>query len=280
MLIFYIQNMVLSDTKYSTVLHTSSIKCSSENCSHLLTHDQGELIVKNLAKKSLVPAFASALLILAAGQAQAVLSINITAGGGTGPGVMLEDFEDVAAGWYQNLATDVGTFTAVGAPGTGGTSYNAVDPYGTGPSTDPWFQIRDFDDNGRFNTTDPGEKYLDSADITGLSLNLNPGYDYISFLITDPGDVQGITTLGGHTNFSDLFAGIMPPLDNGSIFRVEISDNEFALTGLTFAVNNTHDGFGVDDFTTAVPEPATALLLGAGLLPLMGFLRRKKEDEM
>ncbi|MCI5164300.1 MAG: PEP-CTERM sorting domain-containing protein [Candidatus Electrothrix sp. AX5] len=70
-----------------------------------------------------------------------------------------------------------------------------------------------------------------------------------------------------------------------------MSDDDNELTGITWAVNNryapdspySNDGFGLDSFGTvsghSVPEPATALLLGAGLLPLMGFLRRKKEEE-
>lgn len=231
--------------------------------------------MKNLAMKSMVPALASALLILAAGQAQA-LSVSITSGFFTMPsnGIILEDFEGQPAGWYETLSTNVGLFTAVGNPGT---------------SDNPFFEVRDYNANGRYNVASLDGKYLDSAGITALSLNLTPGYNNIFFTITNPGTLRGVTTTGSHATFDNIFGDIAANSNNdGSLWFVEIADADYDLTGITWEVNttnggaNSNDGFSLDSFGTvnSVPEPATALLLGAGLIPLMGYLRRKKKEEV
>ncbi|MCI5164299.1 MAG: hypothetical protein D3917_20270 [Candidatus Electrothrix sp. AX5] len=188
-----------------------------------------ENIMRNLVKKSMVPAFAAAFCFLAAGQAQAVsVSVfevtdphDLAANAGiigwlNNQGMandpynnvtILEDFEGQTPGWYESLPTGVGSFTAEGNPGTGGTSYNSV----TGnDSPDPHFQVRDFDANGRYNVYPfhTGTNYLDSADITELSLNLNPGYNNIFFTITDPNDVRGVTTTAGHTNYDSQIGDV------------------------------------------------------------------------
>ncbi|MCI5166474.1 MAG: PEP-CTERM sorting domain-containing protein [Candidatus Electrothrix sp. GM3_4] len=257
--------------------------------------------MKNLTK-NIVPAFAAACLILAAGQAQAV-SVSIYSGndisgiqswfssqGATSLSdiTILEDFEGQTADWYDTLdSPDLGLFTATGEPGTGSTAYRGPDG--------AHFEIRDYDANGRYNVYplgDDGTNYLDSADITELSLQLyldedDQGLANLFFTMTDPGDVRGITTINGQTiegtqNLDD----ILNSQHNGSLFFVGIDGQGEDLTNVTWAVNrsngdvHTNDGFGVDSIGTVnVPEPATALLLGAGLLPLMGFLRRKKEED-
>ncbi|CAK8721304.1 hypothetical protein GMJAKD_10505 [Candidatus Electrothrix aarhusensis] len=271
--------------------------------------------MKNLVKKSMAPAFAAAFCFLAAGQAQAVsVSVfevtdphSLTQNAGiigwlNDRGMVnddpyknvtiLEDFEGKDADWYKRLNTGVGKFIAKGDPGTGSTSYNAK----TGSnSSDPYFEVRDYDANGRYNVYPfhTGENYLDSADISNLSLNLNPGYKNIFFTVTDPGDVAGMTTSRGVVKVDGApnevgFDAIGSGNANGSLWFVGIDGEGEDLTKITWSVKRdgdkyTNDGFGLDSFGTvsnSVPEPATALLLGAGLLPLMGFLRRKKEDEV
>ncbi|CAK8721309.1 hypothetical protein GMJAKD_10510 [Candidatus Electrothrix aarhusensis] len=265
--------------------------------------------MKNIVKKSMVPVFAAAFCVLAAGQAQAV-SVNVfqvdrsnlTPGGNPeimswlndrgmannqGNVTILEDFEGQNPDWYQNLGpTGVGTFTATGNPGTGSTSYNRASG---STSNDPYFEVRDYNANGRYNVfpVDGGTNYLDSADITELTLDLTPGLDNLFFTVTDASDIRAVTT----TNVGGVSGDINFRQRNGSLWFVGIDGEGEDLTTITWATNHvltgnpySNDGFGLDSFGTvsghSVPEPATALLLGAGLLPLMGFLRRKKEDEV
>jgi hypothetical protein len=272
-----------------------------------------ENIMKNLVKKSMVPAFAAAFCFLAAGQAQAVSVdvFEVTAdnaagiygwfqsqgmGGDLSNLTILEDFEGQATGWYEELdsmgSPELGFFEATGEPGTGSTAYKG------GPEAR--FEIRDYDANGRYNVYpfgDDGTNYLDSADITQLTLDLildesDEGFNNIFFTISDPGDVGAITTSTGTTTLGIEGAGsITSGNQNGSLWFVGIAVDEEVegyLSRVTWDVTNndgtvhTNDGYGLDSIGTvnSVPEPATALLLGAGLLPLMGFLRRKKEDEV
>jgi len=271
--------------------------------------------MKNLVKKSMVPAFASALLILAAGQAQAV-SVSVlntvdavdnwfTSRGAASIDAdslydymglrasstvdMLENFESVTEGWYATLGTgNVGTFTATGEPGTGSSAYTG------GP--EPRFEIRDYDANGRENVYPwgIGDNYLDSADVSEITWNLKdaaPDYGNLFFTLTDPSDVGALTTVGTSFEFfGGSAAGSIEDQLNGSLWFVGVDGQGEILEKITLATTyaasgnaHTNDGFGIDSIGTvrqSVPEPATALLLGAGLLPLMGFLRRKKEDEM
>ncbi|MCI5210761.1 MAG: PEP-CTERM sorting domain-containing protein [Candidatus Electrothrix sp. ATG2] len=261
--------------------------------------------MKTMTKKSRVPVFATALCFLAAGQAQAVtvnvfqVNLNdLTPAGNSeimswlndqgmandfNNVAMLEDFEGQTSGWYQNLGdTGVGTFTATGNPGTGSSSYNSASG---STSSDPFFEVRDYEADGRYNVfpADSGTNYLDSADITELTLDLIPGLDNLFFTVTDPSDVRAITT----TNTDGVSGDIDYRQRDGSLWFVGIDGEGEDLTTVSWVTNHvltgdpySNDGFGLDSFGTVsghqVPEPVTTLLFGAGLIPLVGSLRRKK----
>jgi hypothetical protein len=276
-----------------------------------LTTEFKENPMKNLTKKTMVLAFCSGLFVFGSGQAQAV-SVSIfnvdtegvqiglwkaAAAGGYSYGIdVIEDFEDSSPGWYQSLSTNVGTFhiTPNTLPGTGSSSY--ADQVG---GDDAYFELRDYDEDGRFDTTtsvsmnysDAGsQKYLDSADITELALDVEGQYSNLFFYMTDPSDIKAVTTTTATFNANpDTSGSLYPKQENESLWFVGINagPDDF-VSNITWAATSglggpgyTKDGFGVDDFSTvhsSVPEPASALMFGTGLLALVGScLRRRKK---
>lgn len=198
--------------------------------------------------------------------------------------ILLENFEDTdysdgnSIAWHEELVTAVGTFTATGNPGTGATSSGSSTAEFSINSTASWY--------GRYNTTPNGEYWLDSGDITELTLTLAPGFsetfNSLYFYMMDPSDCGATTTVLGQdgeiiTNTVSL--GFNPEYSSGTNFLVGITwDEGETLESIKWEVSSTGDGYGLDDFSTVapVPEPATMLLFGFGLLGLAGVSRRKK----
>jgi hypothetical protein len=192
---------------------------------------------------------------------------------------ILEDFEDKTTGWYKSLSTEFGTFTAAGSHGMGSTSYkHNVDKN----STEAFFAIRDASWAGRGNVTPSGKMYLDSGDITKLSLSLTVVVPNLFFYIQDPSDQNAITTISALSG------------DNGAIFNFTNQRNATlwfigiaALDGqmiesIVWQTSHQKDGFGLDQFSTVtpIPEPGTLLLLGFGIfgLAIVGRKRLAIED--
>jgi len=194
--------------------------------------------------------------------------------------VMVEDFEgfsfDEDGQWYQELTTDVGTFYANGSIGLGDTSYNA-DPSNT-DSTDPYFSIRSTSWYGRGNQTTNGSYWLDSGDITQLDLNVDTGnipYRSLFFTLQDPSDVNATTTVQGSAG--ETVSIQFNNETNNEVFLVGIFwDPDETLSSISWQVSTQNDGYGLDNFASApVPEPTTMLLVGAGMLGLAGFGRKR-----
>jgi hypothetical protein len=248
-----------------------------------------EETMKYLTKKSVMAACSLAFLGFAAGQAQA-LSVEVYQVGTEDALIdawlgsdytIVEDFEDSELGWYQSLLTDVGEFTITDntLPGTGSTSYLQREG-GEGA----YFEVRDNGISGRFD----GTKYLDSADITELTLNVEGDFNNLFFYLSDPSDIYALTLTSGETVSGATFAAaeLNYPEPDGSkwFIGIDVGNND-TIASITWTTTldgspYTNDGYGLDDFgRKSVPEPATALLIGAGLLPLVGLRRRKKRNK-
>jgi hypothetical protein len=227
---------------------------------------------------SIVPLALFAFVCIGAPQSANALSIDIFnvntqstqinnwISGIGGSASVVEDFESSTPGWYSELATAVGTFSSAGAKAGTGTTAN---------KSETTFQIRDFDSNGRFNTTpNDGTNYLDSADITRITLDVKPNtFTNLFFYMTDPGDVGATTTTS-----SGLSSAFIPSgQTNGSGWFIGINSGNEYISQIVWDVSNTNDGIALDGFSAvAVPEPMTLFLLGSGLLGL-GIYRRSRK---
>lgn len=130
-------------------------------------------------------------------------------------------------------------------------------------------------DNSRF-----GTQYLDSGDITRISLNHSLAdlqLTTLFFFMFDVSDIDGTMIVSMSDGSIEIIGGLVPPQANGGITFLGIqADGDDFITKITWDMNSDNDGFGLDNFGTLnpIPLPSSLLLLGSGLIGLVGM--RKK----
>lgn len=134
-----------------------------------------------------------------------------------------------------------------------------------------------------FNTTLEGKNHLRFApeytpDVTpGVTFTYDTSiYAWGAYLTGLEPDTAGVV----HVLFDDgIMEDVLVPdgaIDGGVQFFGFLSDSSFSAVNLELrGVGGYRDVFGIDDVVSApVPEPATLLLLGSGLIGLAGFRRK------
>lgn len=117
----------------------------------------------------------------------------------------------------------------------------------------------------------------DFGSLTGIlvtPLDGNP-FSLLWFDLVTNTDTGGGAASGNERTWltaSNGYSKLLPPEDwGGTVTRIDLFANCLNVTWISFTVTNPVDCFGMDNFVTDIPEPATLLLLGLG-----GLLLRKK----
>ena len=79
------------------------------------------------------------------------------------------------------------------------------------------------------------------------------------------------TTSKGSANIGNTFTGV-------THYAVELGTNKYIVDLTSYTAPEAPGGNlgAIGAHVSAVPEPATASMLGVGLLPLLGMIRRRK----
>jgi hypothetical protein len=183
----------------------------------------------------------------------------------------LTGFENDADGNYTSLSTAAGTFSV--APGS-------LASTGSGTHTDV-FSVLDSSDSpfdGRYNTTPGGKNWLDSNDLTKIQLSTS--LDTVYFFMTDVDDAGGKLTI--QTADGSTSSNFTNPA-NGDLYFVAIT-GPAAIGYIRWLNSSQGDGYGLDDFgtvaypsppCTAVPEPASWIILGVAMFLLWAAVGRR-----
>ena len=208
---------------------------------------------------------------------------------------VIEDFEnpDYAVGNVgtgkdgDGFKTNVGTFWTMGGTGTGGTvagldgsrlAVRTGNVFGRSSTTDVIAGLSDNPDDGIL------DKFLDSNDTFGIrwSIDIGSMFNKLIFVLTDATDVGATMRISATGVVQDFI--LNPKLKSGNrqlvhvdfggpVSAAEITFfNSKGLNGPAFK----NDGFSIDDVAvSAVPLPAPALMLIAGVAGLAAFRRKR-----